>query len=80
MIVRGSEESHRSLPAFPNIAMAQDSATVVQPPRGATSTAARAGPPDTSNYMHLGYAAAIAIFAAYIGLLFKRVANVRKMR
>jgi hypothetical protein len=41
---------------------------------------ARTGPPDTSNYMKLGYTAAAVIFLAYIGLLLKRVASVRRSR
>ena len=46
----------------------------------APADAGRAGPPDTSYYMKLGYAVAIAIFAAYIALLLKRVASVRRSR
>ncbi len=38
----------------------------------------RTGPPDTSYYMKLGYAVAGAIFLAYILLLLRRVASVRK--
>jgi hypothetical protein len=57
--------------------VSQDSiAAAAEPP----SPQGRAGPPDTSYYMKLGYAVAIAIFAAYIALLLKRVAAVRRSR
>lgn len=38
------------------------------------------GPPDSTFHMKLGYAVAGAIFAAYIALLLKRVASVRRSR
>jgi len=38
----------------------------------------RTGPPDTSYYMKLGYIVAGVIFCAYIALLMRRVATVRK--
>ena len=38
----------------------------------------RSGPPDTSYYMKLGYVVAGALFLAYIVLLLRRVASVRK--
>jgi hypothetical protein len=53
--------------------VAQDSVTAAPPP-----APARTGPPDTSYYMKLGYAVAGAIFLAYIVLLLRRVASVRK--
>ncbi len=59
---------------------AQDSAPAIPAPQGATTEAPRVGPPDTSYYMKLGYAAAFVIFVAYIGLLLKRVASVRRSR
>ena len=40
--------------------------------------APRTGPPDTSYYMKLGYIVAGVIFFAYIALLMRRVATVRK--
>ncbi len=38
----------------------------------------RTGPPDTTYYMKLGYIVAGVIFFAYIVLLMRRVASVRK--
>ncbi len=48
----------------------QDATT--QPP------AERTGPPDTSYYMKLGYIVAGVIFAAYILLMLRRIASVRR--
>lgn len=38
----------------------------------------RVGPPDTTYYMNVGYIVAFLVFAAYIALLLRRVANVRR--
>ncbi len=38
----------------------------------------RTGPPDTVSSMKTGYVVALAIFFAYIVLLMRRVASVRK--
>jgi hypothetical protein len=54
-------------------------AAVPAPPGGLTEVP-RTGPPDTSYYMKLGYVAAIVIFGAYIALLLRRVASVRRPR
>jgi hypothetical protein len=51
---------------------AQDAATQV------ATAPARVGPPDTSYYMKLGYIVAGAIFAAYILLMLRRIASVRR--
>jgi len=51
----------------------QDSTAQVPAP-----VAPRTGPPDTSYYMKLGYIVAGVIFFAYIALLMRRVATVRK--
>lgn len=66
------------VPAVMLVARAQDSATAapaVAAPQGAPS-----GPPDSTSDMHLGYAVAGVIFVAYIALLLKRVASVRRSR
>lgn len=73
--------------------VAQDSATaagmgeapaVSSTPSGQETVASSApspvGPPDSSYHMKLGYTAAIVIFGAYIALLLKRVAAVRRAR
>ncbi len=39
---------------------------------------ARVGPPDTSYYMKLGYIVAGVIFAAYILVMLRRIASVRR--
>lgn len=54
-----------------------DAGAVTVPPPAAPP---RVGPPDSSGDMALGYAAAAVIFLAYIGLLLKRVASVRRSR
>jgi hypothetical protein len=46
----------------------------------AATPAAPIGPPDSTFHMKLGYAVAGVIFAAYIALLLKRVASVRRSR
>jgi hypothetical protein len=80
VIVRLMQEATELAPPSAIITNAQDSAPAIPAPQGATSMPARTGPPDTSYYMKLGYAAAIVIFVAYIGLLLKRVASVRRPR
>lgn len=51
----------------------QDSSAQVPAP-----AAPRIGPPDTSYHMKLGYTVAGVIFLAYIVLLMRRVATVRR--
>lgn len=80
MIVRDVQEATELTPPSAIITNVQDSAAAVPAPQGATSMPARTGPPDTSYYMKLGYTAAIVIFVAYIGLLLKRVAGMRRPR
>lgn len=80
MIVRVVQEATELTPPSAIITNVQDSAPAIPAPQGATSMPARTGPPDTSYYMKLGYAAAIVIFLAYIGLLLKRVAGMRRPR
>jgi len=80
VIVRVVQEAAEMAPPSAIITNVQDSAPAIPAPQGATSMPARTGPPDTSYYMKLGYAAAIVIFVAYIGLLLKRVASVRRPR
>lgn len=80
MILRRVQEAAEMAPPSAIITNAQDSAAAIPAPQGATSMPARTGPPDTSYYMKLGYVAAIVIFLAYIGLLLKRVASVRRPR
>jgi hypothetical protein len=80
VIVRLMQEATELAPPSAIITNAQDSTPAIPAPQGATSMPARTGPPDTSYYMKLGYAAAIVIFVAYIGLLLKRVASVRRPR
>jgi hypothetical protein len=80
VILRVVQEATELTPPSAIITNVQDSAAAIPAPQGATSMPARTGPPDTSYYMKLGYAAAIVIFAAYIGLLLKRVAGTRRSR
>ena len=60
-------------PAQPDRTAQPDSTAQVPAP-----VAPRTGPPDTSYYMKLGYIVAGVIFFAYIALLMRRVATVRK--
>ncbi len=80
MILRVVQEATELTPPSAIITNVQDSAPAIPAPQGATNMPARTGPPDTSYYMKLGYVAAIVIFAAYIGLLLKRVAGTRRSR
>lgn len=80
MIVRFVQEATEGTPPSAIITNVPDGAALIPAPQGATSGPARTGPPDTSYYMKLGYAAAIVIFLAYIGLLLKRVAGMRRSR
>jgi hypothetical protein len=59
-----------SVAAEPSAAQPSESSTMARP----------VGPPDSTFHMKLGYAVAGAIFAAYIALLLKRVASVRRSR
>jgi len=59
--------------AADNVAAAQESTAQVPAP-----ASPRTGPPDTTYYMKLGYIVAGVIFFAYIALLMRRVATVRK--
>jgi hypothetical protein len=55
-----------------------DSGALVSTAQVPAPAAPRVGPPDTSYYMKLGYMVAGVIFFAYIALLMRRVATVRK--
>ena len=48
------------------------------PPQTTVPVPERTGPPDTVSSMKTGYVVALAIFFAYIVLLMRRVASVRK--
>lgn len=45
---------------------------------GEASVQPRVGPPDTTYYMNVGYVVAFVVFGLYIGLLLRRVANIRR--
>jgi hypothetical protein len=49
-------------------------------PLVAPPTAPPAGPPDSTFHMRLGYGLAAVLFAAYVALLLRRVASVRRSR
>jgi hypothetical protein len=80
VILRVAQEARELTLPSAIITTVQDSAAAIPAPQGATSMPSRTGPPDTSYYMKLGYAAAIVIFLAYVGLLLKRVAGTRRSR
>ncbi len=50
----------------------------VPPPQTSVPAPERTGPPDTVSSMKTGYVVALTIFLAYIVLLMRRVASVRK--
>ncbi|HMS03379.1 MAG TPA: hypothetical protein PKE51_10415 [Gemmatimonadaceae bacterium] len=79
MILRAMQDTAEAVPPSAIIEEQQDSAatasSVVAPPMSAP-----AGPPDSSFHMKLGYTLAGVLFAAYIALLLKRVASVRRSR
>jgi len=79
VIFRVMQDTAEPVPPSAIIEEQQDSAAstapTVAPPMGAP-----AGPPDSSFHMKLGYALAAVLFTAYIALLLKRVASVRRSR
>lgn len=80
MIDRASPADVHIVPAVMLVARAQDSAAATPASALAAPQGAPAGPPDSTSDMQLGYAVAGVIFVAYIALLLKRVASVRRSR
>ena len=79
MILRAMQDTAEAVPPSAIIREPQDSAGAA-PPVVAPHMSAPAGPPDSSFHMKLGYTLAGVLFAAYIALLLKRVASVRRSR
>ncbi len=53
-------------------------ASLAQPSAATSALPERTGPPDTVSAMETGYIVATVIFLAYIALLMRRVATVRR--
>jgi hypothetical protein len=62
------------------VAAAAAAADAVAQETVASTVPSRVGPPDSSYHMKLGYTAAFVIFGAYIVVLLRRVAAVRRAR
>lgn len=79
MIVRTTQDTAEAVPT-PAVMLEQRDSAAASAPMVAPPMGAPAGPPDSSFHMKLGYTLAAVLFTAYIALLLKRVASVRRSR